>query len=38
MSNGTLMKLKSVRRAVHEQSNTCVMHAADVCLSSAEIA
>ena len=38
MSGGALMKMKSVRRDAHEQSDTCVLHGADVCLSSADIA
>ncbi len=37
MAGGALMKMKSVRRDAHEQSDTCVLHGADVCLSSAEI-
>lgn len=37
MTSGALMKMKSVRRDAHEQSDTCVVHAADVCLSSTEI-
>jgi protein-L-isoaspartate(D-aspartate) O-methyltransferase len=38
MTKGALMKIKSVRRDAHEQSDTCVVHSADVCLSSAGIA
>jgi protein-L-isoaspartate(D-aspartate) O-methyltransferase len=38
MAGGALMKMKSVRRDAHEQSDTCVLHCADVCLSSADIA
>jgi len=37
ITSGALMKMKSVRRDTHEQSDTCVLHGADVCLSSAEI-
>lgn len=37
MTSGALMKMRSVRRDAHEQSDTCVVHGADVCLSSAEI-
>jgi hypothetical protein len=33
---GTSM-LSATRRDVHEQSDTCVVHGADVCLSSEEI-
>ncbi len=38
LQSGALMRMKSVRRDAHEQSDTCVVHGADVCLSSAEIA
>jgi protein-L-isoaspartate(D-aspartate) O-methyltransferase len=37
MASGALMKMKSVRRDAHEPSETCVMHAADVCLSTVDI-
>lgn len=37
MQTGALMKMKSVRRDAHETSDTCVVHGADVCLSSAEV-
>jgi protein-L-isoaspartate(D-aspartate) O-methyltransferase len=37
MAGGTLMKTKSVRRDPHEQSDTCLLHGVDVCLSSTEI-
>ena|SRR5271157_2553772 len=37
MTSGSLMKMKSVRRDAHEPSDTCVVHGADVCLSSAEV-
>jgi len=37
MQSGALMRMKSVRRDAHEQSDTCVVHGSDVCLSSAEI-
>jgi protein-L-isoaspartate(D-aspartate) O-methyltransferase len=37
MTSGALMKMRSVRRDAHEQSDTCVVHGADVCLSSAGI-
>ena len=32
-----LLKLKSVRRDVHEATETCVIHASEVCLSTAEL-
>jgi protein-L-isoaspartate(D-aspartate) O-methyltransferase len=38
ITSGALMKMKSLRRDAHEQSNTCVLHGAGVCLSAAEIA
>jgi protein-L-isoaspartate(D-aspartate) O-methyltransferase len=37
MTGGTLLKMKSVRRDVHEQSPTCLMHSTNVCLSSVEV-
>jgi protein-L-isoaspartate(D-aspartate) O-methyltransferase len=37
MMRGALIKMKSVRRDVHEKSDTCVVHGADVCVSSEEI-
>jgi protein-L-isoaspartate(D-aspartate) O-methyltransferase len=37
ITSGALMKMKSVRRDSHEQADTCVIHGADVCLSSAEV-
>jgi protein-L-isoaspartate(D-aspartate) O-methyltransferase len=38
LTTGALMtKMKSVRRDAHEPADTCVLHGADVCLSSAEI-
>jgi protein-L-isoaspartate(D-aspartate) O-methyltransferase len=37
LASGTLMKMKSVRRDAHEQTDTCVLHGADVCLSGTEI-
>jgi protein-L-isoaspartate(D-aspartate) O-methyltransferase len=37
MTSGALMKMKSVRRDAHEQADTCVIHGADVCLSSVEV-
>lgn len=36
MTSGRLMQLKSARRDAHEPADTCLVHAADVCLSSAE--
>ena len=37
ISRGALLKMKSVRRDAHEQSETCEMHGPEVCLSSEEI-
>ena len=37
MTSGALMKVKSVRRDAHEQADNCVIHGADVCLSSSEV-
>jgi protein-L-isoaspartate(D-aspartate) O-methyltransferase len=37
MTGGALLKMKSVRRDVHEQSPTCLMHGANYCLSSVEV-
>ena len=37
MGAGKLFKLRSLRRDVHEPTDTCLMHRADLCLSSAEL-
>ncbi len=37
LSTGGLLKLKSVRRDAHEPSDTCVLHGAEVCLSTAPL-
>jgi len=37
MTTGKLMNLKSVRRDVHQPSDTCLVHGDDVCVSSAAI-
>jgi protein-L-isoaspartate(D-aspartate) O-methyltransferase len=37
LATGGLLKLKSVRRDVHEPADTCALHAAEVCLSTAEL-
>jgi protein-L-isoaspartate(D-aspartate) O-methyltransferase len=37
MTTGALMKMKSVRRDAHEKADSCILHAEDACLSSAEI-
>jgi hypothetical protein len=37
LTTGGLLKLKSVRRGAHESSDSCVLHAAEVCLSTAPL-
>jgi protein-L-isoaspartate(D-aspartate) O-methyltransferase len=37
MAKGDLLKMKSVRRDSHEQSDSCVVHGTEVCLSKEEI-
>jgi protein-L-isoaspartate(D-aspartate) O-methyltransferase len=37
LTTGGLLKLKSVRRDAHESADTCVVHAAEVCLSTAPL-
>jgi protein-L-isoaspartate(D-aspartate) O-methyltransferase len=37
LRSGGLLKLKSIRRDVHEAADTCVLHASEVCLSTAEL-
>jgi protein-L-isoaspartate(D-aspartate) O-methyltransferase len=37
LRSGGLLKLKSVRRDAHEATETCVLHARDVCLSTVEL-
>ncbi len=37
LRSGGLLKLKSVRRDAHEPADTCVVHATEVCLSTAEL-
>lgn len=37
ISRGALAKMKSIRCDTHEQSDTCLIHAANVCLSSVDI-
>jgi protein-L-isoaspartate(D-aspartate) O-methyltransferase len=37
LRSGGLLKLKSVRRDTHEPSETCVLHAPEVCLSTADL-
>jgi protein-L-isoaspartate(D-aspartate) O-methyltransferase len=36
LSTGALMKIKSVRRDKHEAADSCMLHAPNACLSSAE--
>jgi protein-L-isoaspartate(D-aspartate) O-methyltransferase len=37
MGTGKLFKLRSLRRDAHEPADTCLVHAADLCLSSEEL-
>lgn len=37
LTAGGLLKLKSVRRDAHEPADTCVLHTAEVCLSTAAL-
>jgi protein-L-isoaspartate(D-aspartate) O-methyltransferase len=37
LRSGGRLKLKSVRRDVHDAADTCVLHASEVCLSMAEL-
>ncbi|MFZ3216862.1 MAG: hypothetical protein WA192_12455 [Candidatus Acidiferrales bacterium] len=37
LATGGLLKLNSVRRDAHEPTDTCVLHAAEVCLSTAPL-
>lgn len=37
LRSGGLLKMKSVRRDAHEATATCVIHAPEVCLSTAEL-
>jgi protein-L-isoaspartate(D-aspartate) O-methyltransferase len=36
LATGTLLKLKSARRNSHEQTDSCIVHREDVCLSTLE--
>jgi hypothetical protein len=36
LTNGSLMKMKSIRRDSHDQADTCLIHGPDVCVSLAE--
>jgi protein-L-isoaspartate(D-aspartate) O-methyltransferase len=38
MTNGALMKMKSLRRDLHEQTDTCLVHGPQVCISGMELA
>jgi protein-L-isoaspartate(D-aspartate) O-methyltransferase len=37
MAGGSLMKMRSVRRDVHEPNEACLVHARELCLSAAEL-
>jgi hypothetical protein len=36
MRLGKLFKMRSLRRDVHDPADTCIVHSAEMCLSSAE--
>jgi protein-L-isoaspartate(D-aspartate) O-methyltransferase len=38
LTSGALLRLRSIRRDVHEQGETCILHGSEVCVSSAELA
>jgi protein-L-isoaspartate(D-aspartate) O-methyltransferase len=38
MTTGALLEMKCFQRDPHERSDTCLLHAPDVCLSKAEFA
>jgi protein-L-isoaspartate(D-aspartate) O-methyltransferase len=38
MTNGSLLKMRSLRRDAHAKADTCLVHWPEVCLSKAEIA
>jgi len=38
LTSGALIRLRSIRRDVHEPTNTCILHGNEVCVSSAELA
>jgi protein-L-isoaspartate(D-aspartate) O-methyltransferase len=38
LTSGALLKLRSIRRDIHEQTETCILHGSEVCVSSAELA
>jgi len=37
LTTGALLKIKSVRRDSHEAADTCILHSADVCLSTIDL-
>lgn len=37
ISNGALMKMKSLRRDAHEQNESCLLHGPDMCISGLEL-
>lgn len=37
LTNGALMKMKSLRRDSHEQNENCLLHGPDMCISGSEL-
>jgi hypothetical protein len=38
LTSGALLRIRSIRRDVHDQGETCILHGSAVCVSSAELA
>jgi protein-L-isoaspartate(D-aspartate) O-methyltransferase len=38
LTSGSLLRLRSIRRDVHQPADTCILHGSEVCVSSAELA
>jgi protein-L-isoaspartate(D-aspartate) O-methyltransferase len=38
LTTGALLRIRSIRRDVHDQGETCILHGSEVCVSSAELA
>jgi protein-L-isoaspartate(D-aspartate) O-methyltransferase len=38
LTSGALLSIRSIRRDVHDQGETCILHGSEVCVSSAELA
>jgi protein-L-isoaspartate(D-aspartate) O-methyltransferase len=37
LTSGALLRLRSIRRDVHEPTDSCILHGSEVCVSSAEL-